>query len=65
MSRRFLFRALIPAAALVLTGAIGLAPASAAPASWQIALTTGGATYSLFGSAAASSPGNAWVAGYA
>lgn len=64
MARRFLFRALVPAATLALTGAIGFAPASASQATWQIASVVGdpaGATQ--FSDVAASSPDNAWVTG--
>src|SRR5215467_11627133 len=64
MARRFLFRALIPAAALALTGAIGLSPASGGTATWQLVSVVGdpGGQTSL-GSVAASGPDNAWVAG--
>src|SRR5215472_10840162 len=64
MVRRFLFRALIPAAALALTGAIGLIPASGSTATWHIASVVGDPSLQTqFSSAAASSPGNAWVGG--
>jgi hypothetical protein len=64
MTRRFLFRALVPAAALTLTGAIGLAPASASAATWQISSIVGDpAGLTSFTDVAASGPDNAWVAG--
>src|SRR5215469_12966048 len=64
MVRRFLFRALIPAAALALTGAIGLSPASGGTATWQINSVIGDpAGQTALGSVAASGPDNAWVAG--
>jgi hypothetical protein len=65
MARRFLFRALVPAAALALTGAIGLTPASAGAATWQIASVVGDpAGQTSFSDVAASGPDNAWVAGF-
>jgi hypothetical protein len=64
MARRFLSRALIPAAALALTGAIGLSPASAAAATWQIAAVVGDpAGQTQLSDVAASGPDNAWVTG--
>jgi hypothetical protein len=64
MARRFLFRALIPSAALALTGAIGLSPASAGAATWQIATVVGDpAGQTQFNSVAVSGADNAWVAG--
>ncbi len=64
MAGRILFRALIPAATLFLTGAIGLAPAVAAPASWQINSVVGDPTLQTqFSSVAAPSADNAWVGG--
>ena len=64
MARRFLFRALSPSAALALTGAIGLSPASAGAATWQIATVVGDpAGQTQFNSVAVSGADNAWVAG--
>jgi hypothetical protein len=64
MARRFLLRALIPAAALALTGAISLSPASASSATWQLVSVVGDPTSQvLLSSVAASSADNAWVAG--
>jgi hypothetical protein len=64
MSRRFLFRALVPAATLTLMGAIGLAPASASAATWQISSVVGDpAGLTSFTDVAASGPDNAWVDG--
>lgn len=64
MARRFLSRALIPAAALALTGAIGLSPASAGAATWQIAAVVGDpAGQTQLSDVAASGPDNAWVTG--
>jgi hypothetical protein len=64
MARRFLFRALVPAAVLALSGAIGLTPASASTATWQISLVAGDpAGQTQFGSVAASSSDNAWAGG--
>jgi hypothetical protein len=64
MTRRFLFRALIPAAALTLSGAIGLAPASASTGTWQISAIVGDPTgLTSFTDVAASGPNNAWVGG--
>src|SRR5215469_6493950 len=64
MARRFLFRALIPAAALALTGAIGLAPGAASSATWQINSVIGDpAGQTQLNSVAASGANNAWVTG--
>lgn len=64
MTPRFLLRALIPAATLVLTGATGLAPAPASTATWQIASIVGDPTgQTLLSDVAASGPDNAWVTG--
>ncbi len=64
MTRRFLFRALVPAAALTLLGAISLAPASASTATWQISAIVGDPTgLTSFTDVAASGPDNAWVTG--
>ena len=64
MARRFLFRALIPAAALALTGTIGLTPGGASTATWQINSVIGDpAGQTLLNSVAASGPDNAWVTG--
>jgi hypothetical protein len=64
MARHILFRALVPVSALALTGAIGLSPASAGAATWQIATVVGDpGLQTQFSSVAASSPGNAWAAG--
>jgi hypothetical protein len=64
MARRFVFRALIPAATLALTGAIGLSPASGGTATWQINSVIGDpAGQTSLDSVAASGPDNAWVAG--
>jgi hypothetical protein len=64
MARRFLYRALVPAAALALTGAIGLTPASASSLTWQLTSVVGDpAGQTAFTSVTASSADNAWVAG--
>jgi hypothetical protein len=64
MARRFLSRALVPAAVLALTGAIGLAPASGSAATWQIASVVGDpAGQTQFSDVAASGPDDAWVTG--
>jgi hypothetical protein len=64
MIRRFLFRALIPAAALTLTGAIGLTPASAGAATWHIASIVGDpAGQTQLSDVAASGPDNSWITG--
>jgi hypothetical protein len=66
MTRRFLFRVLVPAAALTLLGSIGLTAASASTSTWQINSVVGDpAGLTTFTDAAASGPGNAWVAGIA
>jgi hypothetical protein len=63
MTRRFLFRALVPATALAL-GAIGLTPASAGAATWQLVSVVGDPTAQVeLGSVATSGADNAWVAG--
>jgi hypothetical protein len=64
MIGRLLFRALVPATAVALTGAISLAPASAGTAAWQIASVVGDpAGQTQFTDVTASGPGNAWVTG--
>jgi len=64
MIGRLLIRALVPAAALVLTGPISLAPASAGTATWQIASVVGDpASQTRLSDVAASGPDNAWVGG--
>lgn len=64
MGRRILFRALVPVGALALTGAIGLAPASAGTVTWQIASVVGDPAGQLeFTDVAASGPDNAWITG--
>src|SRR5215469_4356112 len=64
MARRFLYRALIPAAALALTGAIGLSPGAASSATWQINSVIGDpAGQTVLNSVAASGANNAWVTG--
>src|SRR5215469_4190596 len=57
--------ALIPAAALALTGAIGLTPASAGAATWQIASVIGDPAGQIqLSDVAASGPDNAWITGF-
>jgi hypothetical protein len=63
MTRRFLFRALVPATALAL-GAIGLSPASAGAATWQLVSVVGDpAGQTQLSDVTASGPGNAWITG--
>jgi hypothetical protein len=63
MARRFLLRALVPATALAL-GAIGLTPASAGAATWQLVSVVGDpAGGTQFSDVAASGPDNAWITG--
>jgi hypothetical protein len=63
MARRFLLRALVPATALAL-GAIGLTPASAGAATWQLVSVVGDpAGQTQLSDVAASGPGNAWITG--
>jgi hypothetical protein len=63
MTRRLLFRALVPATALAL-GAIGLSPASAGAATWQLVSVVGDpAGQTQLSDAAASGPNNAWITG--
>ena len=64
MVRRFVISAFIPAVTLALTGAIGLTPAAASSATWQINSVVGNpASQPGFSTVVASSADNAWAGG--